>query len=416
MNDQQMAHEVDDLDAEEQALVDAMDRPTSSALAVIERAQLDSQIATARQFPRSVHAAIKLLTTTVVIDQETAQECIYTLPRGKKPIIGPSIRFAEALKQAWGNCISESEPTLVDKEGGWVHARGVFRDLQTNAETRKTTKRRITDSRGRVYSDDMIIMTSNAACAIAERNAILAGVPKGVWRRAYTDVLQLCQGNIETFTESRDRVIKEFAKYGVTAEMILGSLELKGVDDLTLEHIPVMRGMYSALKNGEETPETLFDPRQGRPFQAVKDPLNDAPAGEREPAREKPAADQEKPAAQETAQDGRGEAEQAPPPAKPKPAAKAVPAAATAKAGPTAAKPAPAAAGPKTVEEYEAHARAWIVGATSRSRIEDTWKLERPMRDEIGANAPDPTAWQNMLDTLGALRRERVQEIAEANR
>jgi hypothetical protein len=44
-----------------------------------------------------------------------------------------------------------------------------------------TVRRRIFDSRGRLFNDDMITVTGNAACAIAKRNAILSGVPKSAF-------------------------------------------------------------------------------------------------------------------------------------------------------------------------------------------------------------------------------------------
>jgi hypothetical protein len=53
-------------------------------------------------------------------------------------------------------------------------------------------------------------------------------------------------------------------------------LEVGGLDDIALEHIGVLTGMYSALKNGEETVESMFDPRRaGAPFSVVKNPLKD---------------------------------------------------------------------------------------------------------------------------------------------
>ena len=69
---------------------------THSSLAVsLARAEVDQQVATARAMPRSISKAIQNINTLATLDEESAQECIYALPRGGKPIKGPSVRLAE---------------------------------------------------------------------------------------------------------------------------------------------------------------------------------------------------------------------------------------------------------------------------------------------------------------------------------
>src|SRR5262245_66016358 len=71
----------------------------SATLSVIERAQIDTQIATARAYPRSVRTAINNILTLATLDEQTAVECVYVLSRGKKPVRGPSVRLAEIVAQ-----------------------------------------------------------------------------------------------------------------------------------------------------------------------------------------------------------------------------------------------------------------------------------------------------------------------------
>ena len=143
----------------------------------MSRVEIDQQIATARRYPRQISVVAKNILSTVTLDEETAAECMYALPRGGKPIQGPSIRFAEAVKAFYGNNRSASRVVHVDRAEKVVVAEGIFHDLETNTATRSEVRRRIVDSKGRLYSDDMIIVTGNAAGSIALRNSILGGGP-----------------------------------------------------------------------------------------------------------------------------------------------------------------------------------------------------------------------------------------------
>lgn len=259
-----------------------------SKLAVeLARAEIDQQIATAKQFPRLVSRVSSNILSLVTLDQQAAEECMYALPRGGKPIVGPSIRLAEAVFSQWGNARVAARVIDVNRTEKYVEAEGVFHDLETNAATKATVRRRIVDKQGRLFNDDMILVTGNAACSIARRNAILAGVPKAVWRKAYEAAEQAVKGDIKTLAERRDGMFKAFAAFGVKPEQIFASLGVGGPDDITLDAIPVLTGMYQAIKNGEATVEQMFDPRQTGPtHRAVSDPLNDdGPAPKSEPAK-----------------------------------------------------------------------------------------------------------------------------------
>ena len=253
--------------------------PDVSLAIGLTRAEIDTQIATARAWPRSIKRATDDILSLATLDEETAAECMYALPRGGKPIQGPSIRLAEIIQQSWGNCRVAARVVHVDRTEKYVEAEGIYHDLETNSATMARVRRRIVDSKGRIYSDDMIIVTGNAACSIAKRNAILGGVPKPVWRRAYEASQQVVSGTIETLTVTRDKSLKAFANFGVKPEQIFIALGVAGLEDIGLDHIPILRGMFSALKNGEATVEEMFS---GKAFAAagpqhgvIKNPLSD---------------------------------------------------------------------------------------------------------------------------------------------
>lgn len=257
-----------------------------SKLAVdLAKAEIDQQIATAKQYPRLISKVASNVLSLVTLDQQAAEEAMYALPRGGKPIVGPSIRLAEIISSQWGNCRVAARVVDVNRTEKYVEAEGVFHDLETNSATKATVRRRIVDKYGKLYNDDMIIVTGNAACSIARRNAILAGVPKAVWRKAYEAAEQAVKGDIKTLAERRDQMFKAFAAFGVKPEQIYAALGVGGSEDITLDSIPILTGMYQAIKNGEATVEQMFDPRQiGSTHKTVSDPLNDegpAPKGPR---------------------------------------------------------------------------------------------------------------------------------------
>jgi len=270
---------------------------TASMAVQLQKAEIDQLVSTAHAFPRSLKRVQSSILSMATLDEESAEECIYALPRGGKPIRGPSIRFAEILKQSYGNCRAAARVVHVDKTEGYVEAEGVFHDLETNSASTARVRRRITDKGGRVFKDDMIIVTGNAACSIAMRNAILAGVPKPLWRKAYDMVQATITGDITTLSENREKAFKALAAFGVKPDQVFMSLGIQGEEDVTVDHIATLRGMYSALKNGEATVEEMFvgTVKAVSDHQQIADPLSDEPAKKAEP--------EQKPVEQDTSAD-----------------------------------------------------------------------------------------------------------------
>lgn len=230
-----------------------------SSLAVsLARAEVDQQITTAHAFPRSVTKAVKNILTLATLDEQAAGECAYALPRAGKPIKGPSVRLAEIVASQWGNCRVGARVVHVDRIEKYVEAEGVFHDLETNTATTARVRRRLSTKTGKLFDDDMIIVTGNAACAIAKRNAILGGVPRAAWGKGYEAAISVLAGDVKTLTERRDRALKAFAVFGVTPEQVFAALEVGGIDDVTLEHMPTLVAMHSSLKSGEATVEEMF--------------------------------------------------------------------------------------------------------------------------------------------------------------
>lgn len=221
-------------------------------------AEIDQQISTAHAYPRSITKVNRNIVGLVTLDQDFAKECTFALPRGGKPITGPSIRMAEVVFSQWGNCRGGARVVHVDRKEMFVEAEGIFHDLETNAATTKRVRRRISDKNGKVLSDDMIIVTGNAACSIAFRNAVLAGVPKMVWGPAYEHALKMIKGDVKTLPERRTTAMTAMAAFGLKPEQVFQLCGVKGMDDIGLDQIVIIGGLHNALKNEEITVEELL--------------------------------------------------------------------------------------------------------------------------------------------------------------
>jgi hypothetical protein len=235
----------------------------NAGMDALMRAEIDIQISTAHAYPRSLTHVARNVTDLVTMSETAAAECMFSLPRGGKPIVGPSIRLAEILFSQWGNCTGGSRTVEVNKAEGYVEAEGIFHDLETNAKTIKRTRRSIKSRSGSVFSDDMIIVTSNAAGAIAFRNAVLAGVPRAVWSEAYIKAEQTVRGDIKTLPERRDDALKAMAAFGLAADDVCQILGIGGHKDIGMEQLVILTGIHNSLKEGEVDAEKLLKDAEG---------------------------------------------------------------------------------------------------------------------------------------------------------
>lgn len=235
----------------------AMDQALTQA---ITKAELDQAIATAQAMPRSVKAFLSECKSLATLTTQIASECIYALPRREqgvtKMIEGPSARLAEIVAHAWGNCRAGAR--VVDEGREFITAQGVFHDLEKNVHITYEVRRRITNSAGRRYSADMIAVTGNAACSIALRNAVFKGVPKAFWNDIYLAARQVIAGDAKTLANRRSDALAHFQKIGAPQDLVLNFLGVKGIEDITLDHLTQLIGIANAIKEGEITVEEAF--------------------------------------------------------------------------------------------------------------------------------------------------------------
>lgn len=231
----------------------------SEALAAVDRAGVDAQVATAKRYPRSIDRALKEALTLATLDEDTAGSMFYSLPRDGKHIEGPSARLAEVMAYSWGNLRADADIVAEDRQ--YVTAMGTCFDCEKNVAVRVRVKRRITDKRGRRYSDDMVVVTSNAAISIALRNAVFKVIPQAFVRRIYQEARRASLGKGGTIAQKRQNAMGWFAKVGLDEPTVCGLLNVRGLDDIGEDELITLRGLRTALQEGDTTVEELLAPK-----------------------------------------------------------------------------------------------------------------------------------------------------------
>ena len=309
-----------------------MEIVSGDALNAIERGQIDMQVATAKKYPRSVKAFMTEAESMICMSQETAEGCSYKLKRkdstqagGVKIIEGPSIRLMEIAAASYTNMRYGSRIVAIDQD--YVTAQGVAIDMQKNLAITVEVQRSIKGKYGR-YSNDMIMVTCNAAGSIARRNALLGIIPRVYINQLADTAKKFAIGDAKSLPERLQRAFAYFTTVlGVEQAKVLAYLDKPSMQDCTLEDLGDLQNLKTMLKDGEITIETAF---------------SDAPAAGTAKAETPDLGDKPKPAGTAAA----------PPSATPTPAAPA-PTTTTAstprkKKEPKPAAPAPAAPAPET--------------------------------------------------------------------
>lgn len=227
-------------------------------LQAIDRAEIDIQISTAKKYPRDIQATLNKIATYATMDKETAEDCFYVLRRGGEVIEGLSVRMAEIIAGAWGNLRVASR--IIGNDGRMITAQAICHDLETNLAVSKEVKRRITTKDGHTFSEDMQVMTGNAASSIAFRNAVLAVIPKAVTKRVISEVKRVALGQSIDLETSRQNILKYFTgTLGVKQEYLFHYLGIKDISEIDKEKVFELRATANAIKEGTTTVKETFE-------------------------------------------------------------------------------------------------------------------------------------------------------------
>lgn len=228
----------------------------------VERANVDSQVATAKRYPRDIRRSIDNSVVMATMNQETAQSCSYALPRGGKPITGPSVHLAKIIVSNWGNMRTEAKVVqITDKQ---VISRGTCWDLETNVASAFEVRRSIIGKNGQRFSDDMITVTGNAANSIAYRNAVFAVIPKAITDRVYYAAQKFITGDLSDYDKLlkvRTGVLNNFKNnYGITEEEVVKMCGKQTENQIGADEISMLMGTIQALKDEDTTVDELMKP------------------------------------------------------------------------------------------------------------------------------------------------------------
>jgi len=233
-----------------------------------EEGAINAQVATAHAYPRDIKRSLNNAIATATMDEETAQTCNYSLPRGGKTISGPSVHLAKIIAQTWGNMRVEASISSIDS--GTITSQAVAFDLENNLAIKIEVKRSIMTKKGRM-NDDMITVTGNAANAIAMRNAILSVVPKSIVDKVYNAAKALITGDISDeakMIKRRDDVFSMFSdKLSVTEQELLTLMGKPKKDNIDKDDLVTLIGVAQAIKDGDTTVEQTFRPKRNKPSQ-----------------------------------------------------------------------------------------------------------------------------------------------------
>lgn len=225
-----------------------------------ERAVIDSQIATAKQYPRDLMRVKNSSIAIVTMDKKFAECCRFTKPVAGKNITGASVHLARVIAQQYGNIRVQQRIREIGERV--IIAEAVAHDLETNYAVSVEARRSIIGRDGKRFAESVIETSAMAILAIAERNAILKVIPRSITDAAYDAAFQMVNGNLSDEVElqrAKKKALEYFAtKYGATEGEILAALGLKSTNQIDSEQVANMRGFIQALKDNEITPDELF--------------------------------------------------------------------------------------------------------------------------------------------------------------
>lgn len=237
------------------------------ALDVVARAEIDMAIATAKRWPRSIARVKQSMIDLATLDEETAEECYYSLKRkdaSGNPVIinGPSIRMAEIALVCFQNTRVGVRSNGETPDGKFVLMQAVCHDLENNVFLSVEVPRRITTKNGRRFGDDMVGVTMAAASSIARRNAILGVIPRALVKSAYEAAREVAVGKAKSLTQRRGEVVGRLRKLSplITDDRICFAVDKPSIEAIGWPEIELLIGLGTAIKDGGKVEEIFPDP------------------------------------------------------------------------------------------------------------------------------------------------------------
>ena len=267
--------------------------PPGSMLVEAERAvaEIQAMVAVAKRFPRDPKACTDRILQACT-RPALAEAALYAYPRGKSTISGPSIRLLECISQNWGNfrqgfnVLSSTKGESLVQAFAWDLEGNVWETKQFVVPHERHTQLgvyKLTDPR------DIYEVIANQAQR-RKRGCIEALIPGDVLDAAIRQC-EVTQNSKEgNPAEQIGKLIKAFAEYGVTQQMIEARLR-HNLDATSNPELVDLRRIYRTIRDGIAQAGEYFD-------------LSAKPATKREPDKPRkkpnPKAEESKPAPAES--------------------------------------------------------------------------------------------------------------------
>ena len=280
-----------------------------SATDALVRAEIDMQISTAKNYPRSMEKFKRGAIAMATLDDETAASCIYRRPVGKDDGVmkfaeGMSVRMSEIVAANYGNL--RVQATLVEQTERYVKARGMAIDLEANYAASSEVVESTVDKYGKPFSERMRVVIAKSALAKAARDATFKVVPRALAKPVEAAVRRIMVGDAKSLGQRRDAAMQWINKLSIDGARVFAALGIEGPSDMTDDHLLTLTGLRTAIRDGETTideafPETATELPPGKinfRKRAEKPAAQAAPQPEPEPAAPEDAQPDESPAEQ----------------------------------------------------------------------------------------------------------------------
>jgi hypothetical protein len=234
---------------------------TNSDALALYQVEIDSQIATAKQYPRDLELFKTNCEAMIKISPDIAAACCYHLERknadgSKKVIEGPSIRLAEIMMTNWKNLRVSSK--VLGEEKDFIIVNTGCHDLEANNAIEIETKRRITTKNGSRYGADMIQVTTAAAHSVGIRNSLFKIIPN-IYTQHYLEIAKRASiGPEDQFHIRVQRAFEYFQNMGISEDRIMQKLGIEKRTQVTKEHLNTLQGTRTALKDQLTTIDDEF--------------------------------------------------------------------------------------------------------------------------------------------------------------
>lgn len=239
--------------------------PAQSGMGIqaVARAEIDAQVATAREYPRDVSRAIKQAMGLATMDRETAARMFYAMKDGqpvkgmpKGAELGPSVRLTEVFMSSYGNLQCGSRIVEIGDEH--VVVAGFAHDLENNTRVVCEETASILTREGRRYGERMVIRTAQAAMAKARRNAILQVIPRVFIERVMKSAIGVAAGLDKPKTERWRDLVLRFASRNIADKQMLALIERTGIADMNDDDFAYLESCLAQIIDGDTTIDALL--------------------------------------------------------------------------------------------------------------------------------------------------------------